>query len=53
MSDNPKNRDLMRPDDSPFTRPAYIKVEPSDKPTYELKPLDVIWLYDDRPLVGT
>ncbi len=40
---------VMRRDDSPFTRPAYIKVEPSDKPTYELKPLDVIWLYDDYP----
>jgi hypothetical protein len=45
---------VMRPDSTkmrPFTRHAYIKVEPSGKPNYELKPLDVIWLYDDGPIV--
>jgi hypothetical protein len=48
---------VMRPDDSTkmglFTRPTYIKVEPSDKPNYELKPLDVIWLCDDGPIIET
>jgi len=48
---------VMRPDDStrmgPFHRPAYIKVEPSDKPDHELKPLDVIWLYVDGDLLET
>jgi hypothetical protein len=45
---------VMRPDSTkmgPFTRYAYIKVEPSDKPNYELKPLDVVWLYDDGPII--
>ena len=45
---------VMWPDSTkmgPFTRHAYIKVEPSDKPNYELKPLDVILLKDDGQLI--
>jgi hypothetical protein len=37
----------------PFTRHAYIRVRPSENPDYEVKSLDVIWLYDDGPLVDT
>jgi len=36
---------------SSFTRHKYITVRPSDAPDYELKRLDVIWLYDDGPII--
>lgn len=37
----------------PFTRREFISVKPSEKPDYEIKRLDVIWLYDDGPIVET
>ena len=41
---------VMRPDrlkTGPFTRRTYIKVGRSERPDYEVKSRDVIWLYDD------
>jgi hypothetical protein len=36
---------------SSFTRHKFITVGPSETPNYELKSLDVIWLYDDGPII--
>jgi hypothetical protein len=36
---------------SSFTRHRYITVRPSDAPDYEVKSLDVIWLYDEGIIV--
>jgi len=47
---------VMRPDQtkaSKFTRHTYIKVGPSDTPDFVVKSLDVIWLYDDGPIIET
>ncbi len=35
----------------PFTRHVYITIGPGENPDYDLKPLDLIWLYDDGPLI--
>lgn len=35
----------------PFTRRAFIRVEPAERPDYQLNKLDVIWLYDDEPIL--
>ena len=37
----------------PFTRHAYITVGPTENPDCDFKPLDLIWLYDDGPVVET
>ena len=39
---------ILRPHVDPVTN--IIKVEPTDKPTFEVKALDMIWIYDDRPV---
>ena len=31
----------------------YITVGPSEKPSYEVKALDMIWLYDPGPIINT
>src|ERR1035437_3581037 len=31
----------------------YITVGPSEKQNYEIKPLDMIWLYDPGPIINT
>jgi hypothetical protein len=42
---------VLRPG-APFKH-HYITVGPSDKPKSEVKPLDMIWLYDPGPIVET
>jgi len=36
-----------------YTTRHYIRVGPSDKPDYELKSQDVIWLHDEGPIVNS
>jgi hypothetical protein len=43
---------VLRPTDRPFHH-MWFTVWPSDRPHYELKRLDVIWLYDDGPIITT
>jgi hypothetical protein len=31
----------------------YITIGPQEKPDYEIKPLDMIWLYDPGPIINT
>jgi hypothetical protein len=31
----------------------FMTIEPREKPKYELKALDMIWLYDPGPIVNT
>ena len=44
---------VLRSTDRPFSYHVYLTILPSDAPKYALKRLDVIWLYDDGPIVTT